>query len=243
LKERGYGKVKIFYQDKDLFGKSFYKSFKNQLTIEKIRTVGQDINFSASSEKKEEEINELKKKYSDKNISLVVIADAYSRNKSVTEKFEILDKNNGYFFVAGNNTLFDSKLLAYVSGRKKIFENMIISVPWHPSQDALKKFENFVKFRLDGNQKYPRENDPKMTWYIAMSYDATQMFIEAISEQLSQSRAPSREGIKEILSNPKFQTEGLTGIITLNGSDRKEQTYALIRPDCSSNSCGWIEAK
>jgi branched-chain amino acid transport system substrate-binding protein len=243
LKERGYKEVKIFYQDRDLFGKSFYKSFKNQLAIEKIKTIGQDIQFSASSEKKETEINELKKKYSGKKISLVVIADAYTRNNSITEKFEILDKNNGYFFVAGNNTLFESKLLDHFSGRNKNFENMIISTPWYPSQDALEKFENFVKFKPDENRKYPRANDPKMTWHVAMSYDATQMFIEAISKQLSEGRTPSREGIKQVLSNPNFKAEGLTGIITLNGSDRKEQTYALIRPDCSSNPCGWIEAK
>jgi ABC-type branched-subunit amino acid transport system substrate-binding protein len=134
-------------------------------------------------------------------------------------------------------------LLDYSSGRNKNFENMIISTPWYPSQDSLEKFENFVKIKPDENRKYSRSNDPKMTWHVAMSYDATQMFIEAISKQLSQTRTPSREGIKQVLSNPNFQTKGLTGIITLNGSDRKEQTYALIRPDCSSNPCGWIEAK
>jgi ABC-type branched-subunit amino acid transport system substrate-binding protein len=243
LKERGYKEVKIFYQDRDLFGKSFYKSFKDQLAAEKIKTIGQDIQLSASSQKKETEINELKKKYSDKKISLVIIADAYTRNSSIIERFEILDKNNGYFFVAGNNPLFEMQLLDHFSGRKKILENMIVSTPWHPSKDAFETFNNFVKIKPDENRKYTRSNDPKMMWHVAMSYDATQMFIEAISKQLSEGKTPSREGMKQILSNPKFQTEGLTGIIKLNGSDRREQIYALIRPDCSSNSCDWIEAK
>lgn len=82
-----------------------------------------------------------------------------------------------------------------------------------------------------------------LNWHMAMSYDATQMLIEAISRQLAQQKTPTRNGTQEALANPDFKTEGLTGIITLQGSDRKEKFRALIRPDCSNKPCSWREIK
>ncbi|XWK88403.1 MAG: hypothetical protein U7127_30185 [Phormidium sp.] len=41
----------------------------------------------------------------------------------------------------------------------------------------------------------------------------------------------------------EFSPQGLSGKITLKGSDRQENTNTLIAPDCSSEPCTWREIK
>jgi ABC-type branched-subunit amino acid transport system substrate-binding protein len=67
------------------------------------------------------------------------------------------------------------------------------------------------------------------------------MLVEAIVQQLEQGQAPSREGTRNTLAKDDFNTEGLTGEITLigSGSDREDQFSSLVRPDCSTTSCDW----
>lgn len=113
----------------------------------------------------------------------------------------------------------------------------MISIPWYPSTKERKKMTDF----LGNNVEFWELNNAELTWQMAMSYDATQMLVAAISQQLSQGQTPTREGTKAVLASPNFQTEGLTGKITLQGSDRKEQFSFLIRPDCSTTPCGWHE--
>jgi ABC-type branched-subunit amino acid transport system substrate-binding protein len=242
LKEQGYQQAIIFYQHEDLFAVSSYKDVTEQLQQPsiKIKIVRQtdidnidntEINKAIASLK--QEFNQIKDK-----TALILLTDAYTKAQSTSKKLEVIKDNNGEFFIAGNNTLFDTEILGLVNTiGKKSLEKMAITIPWYPSTEQSKKMANFI----GNNVETWTKNDAELIWQMAMSYDATQMLIEAISQQRSNGQTPTREGMRNILASSDFKTEGLTGTITLKGVDRKDQFSALIRPDCSTNTCGWVE--
>ena len=101
---------------------------------------------------------------------------------------------------------------------------MVVATPWYPSSSNHKQFQDFW-----GKTEKP-------TWLVILSYDALQMAIHGIEIQPDK---PNRIGVQKALSNPEFTIQGLSGRITLNVSDRRENTVRLIKPDCSSDSCYW----
>ncbi|HEY9704681.1 MAG TPA: hypothetical protein V6C58_19725 [Allocoleopsis sp.] len=79
-----------------------------------------------------------------------------------------------------------------------------------------------------------------ITWVGYFSADATQVLFQAISNLITEGKTPTRELIKNEISKADFQTEGLTGQISFNGSDRAQQVNYLIKPNCQINSnCTW----
>jgi ABC-type branched-subunit amino acid transport system substrate-binding protein len=239
--------VKIFYQDQDLFGKSFYKEFKDQIKKSNIKTIGADIQYiKSNSELIRSELINLKTKYAKEKIALAMITDAYTNSESVKKKLLLVEENNGKFFIAGSNTLYDYEILRLSNSSKldkRTLENMVVSIPWHALVKDRKKLEDFLGFKINEKSTFWSINEPQLSWHMAMSYDAMQIFIEAISQQIKQGKEPTREGTRDVLASPTFKTEGLTGKIAFNGSDRADQFYSLIQPDCSTSPCGWREVE
>lgn len=241
LEKKGYQQVMIFYQDNDLFALSSYNDIINQLQQSSIKIVKQiNVNKVAQAQI-DRDVANFKQKFNqvkDKT-ALILLSDAYTNAQGTNKKLSIIEDNNGKFLIAGSNTLFNSELLALFNTiGKESLEKMAITIPWYPSPEQSKKIAAFV-----GNNQLPwsSTNDPELIWQMAMSYDATQMLVEAISQQLQQGQTPTREGTRNILANDKFKTVGVTGTITLQGSDRKDQFSSLISPDCSTTPCGWRE--
>jgi ABC-type branched-subunit amino acid transport system substrate-binding protein len=246
LEKKGYKYIKIFYQDQDLFGKSFYMDFKSNLKDSKLTAISPDVQYIKKTEAQiAEEIIVLKKTHDRNKTALVVLADAYTNAKSRPKKIRIVSENKGTFFIAGSNTLFENDFLnLFPKISKESLEKSIISIPWYPSSQSLEKLNSFFKVEnSDNNLRFWSIDRPQLTWHMAMSYDATQMFVEAISQQVLRGKKPTREGMRDALANPKFKTEGLTGTITLNGSDRADQFASLIRPNCSTTSCAWQQVE
>jgi ABC-type branched-subunit amino acid transport system substrate-binding protein len=73
----------------------------------------------------------------------------------------------------------------------------------------------------------------------AMSYDATGMLIAAISKELDNGKEPTRQNLPQQFKN--LQMKGLTGEITLEGSDRTNAPYHLIQPYCANSNCEWVK--
>jgi len=168
---------------------------------------------------------------------IYVISDAFIDTESKEKKIQIIKENRGTFLIAGNNPLFNDEVLELVDtiGRESL-EKMVIAIPWYPSDEESKKLADFV------DQKplpWSTSTKPKLNWQMAMAYDATKMLVEAIVQQLEQGQTPSREGTRNTLAKDDFNTEGLTGKITLKGSDREDQSSSLISPDCSTTPCDW----
>ena len=230
LKKQGYQQVIIFH-DNDLVAQSFYNNFKEELDKLSINIKG-EVNITTSPI---DRVNSLKQKFNqikDKT-ALVIISDAFIDTESKEKKIQIIKENRGTFLIAGNNPLFNDEVLRL---GKESLEKMVIAIPWYPSDEESKKLADFV------DQKplpWSTSTKPKLNWQMAMAYDATKMLVEAIVQQLEQGQTPSREGTRNTLAKDDFNTEGLTGKITLKGSDRKDQFSSLVRPDCSTTSCDW----
>lgn len=238
LEKKGYQQVIIFH-DNDLVAQSFYNNFKEELDKSSINIKGK-VNITTSPI---DRVNSLKQKFNqlkDKT-ALVLISDAFINTESKEKKIQIIKENRGTFLIAGNNPLFNDEVLELVDtiGRESL-EKMVIAIPWYPSDEESKKLADFV------DQKplpWSTSTKPKLNWQMAMAYDATKMLVEAIVQQLEQGQTPSREGTRNTLAKDDFNTEGLTGKITLKGSDREDQSSSLISPDCSTTPCDWTGAK
>ncbi|MBE8996567.1 ABC transporter substrate-binding protein [Microcystis aeruginosa] len=236
LEKKGYQQVIIFH-DNDLVAQSFYKNFTKQLEKSIIinikgRVIIKDSQISLDVERFKQKFNQLKDK-----TALVIISDAFIDTESKEKKIQIIKENRGTFLIAGNNPLFNDEVLELVDtiGRESL-EKMVIAIPWYPSDEESKKLADFV------DQKplpWSTSTKPKLNWQMAMAYDATKMLVEAIVQQLEQGQTPSREGTRNTLAKDDFKTEGLTGKITLKGSDREDQSSSLISPDCSTTPCDW----
>ncbi|AVQ73925.1 hypothetical protein B5D77_23925 [Microcystis sp. MC19] len=232
LEKKGYQQVIIFH-DNDLVAQSFYNNFKEELDKSSINIKG-EVNITTSPI---DRVNSLKQKFNqlkDKT-ALVLISDAFINTESKEKKIQIIKENRGTFLIAGNNPLFNDEVLELVDtiGRESL-EKMVIAIPWYPSDEESKKLADFVD-----QKPLPWSTKPKLNWQMAMAYDATKMLVEAIVQQLEQGQTPSREGTRNTLAKDDFKTEGLTGKITLKGSDREDQSSSLISPDCSTTPCDW----
>ncbi|NCR78086.1 MAG: ABC transporter substrate-binding protein [Microcystis aeruginosa K13-06] len=233
LEKKGYIKVIIFY-DNDLVAQSFYENFTKQLKQSSIN-IKPEVNITKSPidldvDSFKQKFNQLKDK-----TALVIISDAFIDTESKEKKIQIIKENRGTFLIAGNNPLFNDEVLELVDtiGRESL-EKMVIAIPWYPSDEESKKLADFVD-----QKPLPWSTKPKLNWQMAMAYDATKMLVEAIVQQLEQGQMPSREGTRNTLAKDDFNTEGLTGKITLKGSDREDQSSSLISPDCSTTPCDW----
>jgi ABC-type branched-subunit amino acid transport system substrate-binding protein len=199
LEKKGYKYIKIFYQDKDLFGKSFYMDFRNSLKNSSLNIINPSVQYIDKTEAQiAEEIINLKKTYDHNKTALVVLADAYTNANSRPKKIKIVSENKGVFFLAGSNTLFENEFLNLYPKKisKESLEKSIISIPWYPSAQSLQKLNRFFKIKSsDNNLRFWSIDNPQLTWHMAMSYDATQMFIEAISQEVLSGRKPTRAGL------------------------------------------------
>ncbi len=232
LEKKGYQQVIIFH-DNDLVAQSFYNNFKEELDKSSINIKGK-VNITTSPI---DRVNSLKQKFNqlkDKT-ALVLISDAFINTESKEKKIQIIKENRGTFLIAGNNPLFNDEVLELVDtiGRESL-EKMVIAIPWYPSDEESKKLADFVD-----QKPLPWSTKPKLNWQMAMAYDATKMLIEAIVQQLEQGQMPSREGTRNTLAKDDFNTEGLTGKITLKERDREDPSSSLISPDCSTTPCDW----
>ncbi|REJ39921.1 MAG: hypothetical protein DWQ53_22445 [Microcystis flos-aquae DF17] len=240
LEKKGYQQVIIFH-DNDLVAQSFYENFTKQLKL-KQSSINIKFEVNITTSPIDLDVDSLKQKFNqlkDKT-ALVLISDAFIDTESKEKKIQIIKENRGTFLIAGNNPLFNDEVLELVDtiGRESLEEKMVIAIPWYPSDEESKKLADFVD-----QKPLPWSTKPKLNWQMAMAYDATKMLVEAIVQQLEQGQMPSREGTRNTLAKDDFKTEGLTGKITLKGSDREDQSSSLISPDCSTTPCDWTGAK
>jgi ABC-type branched-subunit amino acid transport system substrate-binding protein len=203
-------------------GKSFSESFKNEFKTSidgKVTIVG-DFNLEDNVTKLRNEVAIAKKKYKDAAIAL--FPDAFNTSQQINNKIAVIQENNGELLIVGNNTVYDAQVLGV---GKQALQNMVISIPWFPSNSQTQNFQRFW------------ESDKQLIWYYATSFDAAEIFVTAL-DKLSINN-PTRKGIQEVLVN-NFESQGLTGKITLIGSNRKEDLNTLVKPICQSDiSCYW----
>ncbi|HAZ44165.1 MAG TPA: hypothetical protein DDW76_22385 [Cyanobacteria bacterium UBA11369] len=217
LSEKNYQNIAIFYTKGQAYSESFKKEFKTHLN-QRVKIVG-DFDLGEDTFKLRSNVARMKKEF--ENVALVLLPDAYTTSNEGENQLAVIKENNGELLIAGSNTVIEDKVLAL--GRQAL-RKMVVATPLYPSSSNKKEFQDFW-----GKTEKP-------TWLVILSYDALQMAIRAIEIQPNQ---PTRIGVQKALADKGFEVEGLSGKITLNVSDRQENTTALIEPDCSAEHCVW----
>jgi branched-chain amino acid transport system substrate-binding protein len=217
LNAKNYQNIAIFYTKGKAYSESFKKEFKTHLD-RRVKIVG-DFDLGEDTSQVKSKVARVKTEF--KNVALVILPDAYTISNEQDNQLAVIKENNGELLIAGNETVREDKVLAL--GRQAL-RKMVAATPLYPSSSNNKQFQYFW-----GKAEKPN-------WPTILSYDALQMAISAIERQPGK---PNRIGVQKALANPGFTIQGLSGRITLNGSDRRENTSTLIEPDCSSDYCYW----
>jgi branched-chain amino acid transport system substrate-binding protein len=124
------------------------------------------------------------------------------------------------FKYLGGDPMYEPSILKKYPNIAKKLEGMVIAIPWHHDV-ASDKSQEFVAqaYKLWCQLK---ENEEKITWVTATSYDATNVFTEAIENTQNPTRSKIQEYIKKQFHESK-NTTGVTGNIRFN--DKGDLVY------------------
>ncbi|MCL2923395.1 MAG: trypsin-like peptidase domain-containing protein [Trichodesmium sp. MAG_R04] len=233
--------VIIFRDSTDAFAFSSSYEAKKLLpkTIQEKNIVECELNGKTESNLRKK-LREYKNNplYNENNTVIFLFMGAYTQSQKDQNK-AIIEENKGDFLLIGNNPVYTPDFLNTYSKNKSVLKNIIIRRFWVPS----KSDPNIQEFQSFWNTK-----DDLIT-RLGASYDATEMFILAISQEHKNKGTPTPEGINKALLNTDF--EGMTGPIKIikngenygenNQGDRKNAKYYLIKPYCNGNDeCKWM---
>lgn len=126
-----------------------------------------------------------------------------------------------FYYLAGDAMYEPSSLTNQDVGRR--LRNMVIAVPWHYTTDSAQS-KKFVE------QSYklwcqPQRSEDKINWRTATSYDATNALIEALKNKPT----PTRQLIKEFLSNNFTMPPGVTGKIRFKNNGDFDGESKLVQ--------------
>jgi eukaryotic-like serine/threonine-protein kinase len=151
----------------------------------------------------------------------------------------------GSWSVLGADTLNDDRFM------REAVKHLAVFSPWDPWTS--KKNGESQEFLKNANKLWLSKNDAQMlretaifehgiiSGVTATTYDAMQALVTAIENSRKFSR-PTREQVRKTLSSPNFSAKGVTGKISFNGSDRREEIGGLITviPSCSNSKKYYI---
>ena len=158
--------------------------------------------------------------------AIVLIPDAYTSSDPERNRLlSIIRENNGDLPIIGNEVVKDQTLFNFSS---KQLQKLVISLPWHSSS-----YQNTTIALPDfwGNKS-------QLDHRIAMTYDATQVLIKALdSVPLDLDPRDARQKLQEIIKDPTFSLNGITGEISFKGTDRSQPINSLVQPKCTATKC------
>ncbi|MBE9136061.1 amino acid ABC transporter substrate-binding protein [Nodosilinea sp. LEGE 07088] len=113
----------------------------------------------------------------------------------------------------GSDSLYTYETLA--TGRSAV-ANMVLVVPWHPNLPASRAYAQAAEQLWGG----------RVSWRTALSYDATEVILQA----LTQSRDLTRSAVLEAVNVPGFTlAEGASGSVQFMGSGDRSQAGVLVK--------------
>ncbi|MBR8833525.1 MAG: ABC transporter substrate-binding protein [Stigonema ocellatum SAG 48.90 = DSM 106950] len=132
---------------------------------------------------------------------------ALSTEEATEKGLFAIELMNGKLTLLGGDTLYsDDKLSPYFGDKAR---NMVIAVPTHVSVTA-------PWFQAESVKLWRTQS---VGWRSATAYDATQVIVEGLKKQ---GNAPTRQGLYDVLNDPKFSAQGATGIVQFDElHDRK----------------------
>ncbi|AFY59118.1 ABC-type branched-chain amino acid transport system, periplasmic component [Rivularia sp. PCC 7116] len=194
---KGYRKAAIVYVNRE-WSKSTYDKFKNDLESKGGEVVSKcelNGNFRAR-----------KCLYSaiDKKAEVMLFLPEINQNTidKALELFYLNNNNPNKLFLLGGTTIYSDKIL------KKSAENVVAGFYWHRNEI------NPGKFERDASTLWKAEINGRA----AMSYDATMVIVEGLKRM---GNNPTRQRLKQVLSQPDFFAPGAAGKVEFENGDRK----------------------
>jgi ABC-type branched-subunit amino acid transport system substrate-binding protein len=224
-------KVSVFYNSGSTYSRSIAQDFKTNLEVkggdvqllDKL-CINQDT-FNAKQVLQEVE------QYGAKAIAL--FPDGNSCIDSLPNTLALMRENNKRYPIV---TPWGLSRQAVLNQKELVDrEGLVLAHFWHrldPKNDN-SDFSYLEKAREIYGQT--TLNKDGISGLSVLSYDAGKVLVTAL-QKLNQ---PNRENIRDYLAQPDFQTQGATGKISFNGSDRRENIYVLLKVvpsiNCNNN--------
>jgi branched-chain amino acid transport system substrate-binding protein len=199
----------IFDGESD-YSKSLKNAFVNNAKDSQINIVA-EIDISQPGIKYNSEIQKLS---SQVQVLMLALPDVRS-----TEVPLIGAANQGKMHLIGGDGLYNKKVLQSPGASSLV--GMVLAVPW----------------TIDNNRNTPFVQKSQelwkadVQWRTVMSYDATQ----ALAEAIKANSQPTRETVKDALSNPNFSANGASQKITFRRNDRDSDS-GLVRIEKTAKS-------
>lgn len=228
LKEIDRKKAMVYYNPRSEFTQSFWEEFQPEYTdgggefIRKV-TVGDPLSDIASEEFNPNKAIAALEESSQPNDTVIVLVPDGQVTDAKNNAIDLIAANQGKYPIVGSWGLDDPDVLTIV---KEISEKgnsnqtthpITIALPWHPltspNRNFLKNAENLWGKPVGALS--------------ALSYDATQVFLEIFRSQPRPTRNTVHSALHE---DPAFNVEGATGTIAFtDAGDRKNLTNLLVQ--------------
>jgi ABC-type branched-subunit amino acid transport system substrate-binding protein len=154
--------------------------------------------------------------------AIAVFADSYTDDIERDRTLAVIKANQGELPVLGSSVVEDTYLFQLT---QKTAQNLTVSVPVHSTDRRWIDTEKLAQTpNWWGSKTQIHER-------IILANDAMTVLIAALD------KADDRAGVQQVLSNPNFQVQGITGKISFKGSDRAEPMHSLIAPSCAFDKC------
>jgi ABC-type branched-subunit amino acid transport system substrate-binding protein len=224
LKTHKYNKIALFHTSGKKFSDSMTKALKENLQG---ISIVEESNFEPTGNAIEV-INRVKQAGAQ---AIVLIPDAYTDQAPARDRLlSLIEANNGDLPIVGNEIVKDQTLFTRFNERQ--LQKLVISLPWHSSTY---RNNTIVEPAFWGNKA-------QLDHRIAMTYDATQVVIQAL-DRVPNNLPPieARAEIQKIISSNTFNTQGITGEVSFTGSDRYQSINSLVQPICIQGKCAGFQ--
>jgi branched-chain amino acid transport system substrate-binding protein len=202
----------IYYNPHYLSTHSFREDFKKYFTERGGEIIGEfnlsdSSNFNAEATIPDVEIQG--------EVALIIAPNSNPGNDSIDNAFDVVKANRDRHLAIVTRGSYSQKTLE-IASQLPSFENLMLSVNWHPLSSPDRQFPQHAK-RLWGDDV----NDGT-----ALTYDAAKAIVRAIELQ----EKPTREGTQKMLASPNFKVEGASGTIKFDQlGDRSNLPTQLLR--------------
>ncbi len=191
----------IFFNSQSEYSKSLKTEFTNNLT----QNNGRVITEIDSSNPNFSAAQSLEKATQQGADHILLAIDTNSLDRAL----EVITANTLKLPIVAGDTLYAPKTLSITRQQSN---GMVIAVPWHIMADLSSTFPERAQQLWKGD----------VGWRTVTSYDASQVLIAGVKQ------SPTREGIQQALSNPKFEAIGAEQSVKFVPSGDRRSSIQLV---------------
>lgn len=200
LKKR---KVAIFYNSTNRYSRSLTEAFRNALYYGDRGKIVHEVDLSSASFEGAESVEQAVKK----GAEVILLAP---NSELLDRALLVINANQKRLPILAGDALYGSRILTELGG---MASGIVVAVPAAQTQLERSGFEQQAR-SLWGRP---------VEWRSALGYDATQALIAALQ------KAPTRNGIRSVLSTPTFATDGAVHSVSFTVNGDRETAIALMR--------------